>query len=90
MKTILISTVAAAGLALSISSAFATSNSPQGRVVNGYDDPSYNSEYAPAPEGRFLSGRVYDDRTYERVPSRTYYRDPDTQPDGYIYQQDDN
>ena len=41
MKTILIPAIAAAGLALTMSSAFALSNSPQGRVVNGFDDP-YN------------------------------------------------
>lgn len=90
MKTILISTLAAAGLVLSVSSAFAVSNSPQGRVVNGGDDPMYSNEYTPTPEGRFLSGQVYDDRAYEGVPSRTYYDRPVMRRDGYMYEQGDD
>jgi hypothetical protein len=54
MKTILISTLAAAGLALSISSAFALSNSPEGQVIVGTEAPAAAShEQAPR---HFLSG----------------------------------
>ena len=95
MKTILISTLAAAAVALSASSAFAMSNSPQGRIVIGGDDPSYDGGYASTPEGRFLSGRVYygDDGYYDggygRMPAGTYYRGPVVRGDGYMYREDD-
>jgi hypothetical protein len=54
MKTIIVSSLAAAGLALSISSAFALGNSPQGAVITGGDAPAITShEQAPR---HFLSG----------------------------------
>jgi hypothetical protein len=54
MKTVLVSTLAAAGLALSISSAFAIGNSPEGRVVVDTSTPAASHEQA-APR-HFLSG----------------------------------
>jgi hypothetical protein len=54
MKTILVSSLAAAGLALSISSAFALSNSPEGAVITGTEAPVASHEQA-APR-HFLSG----------------------------------
>jgi hypothetical protein len=64
MKTVLISTLAAAGLALSVSSAFALSNSPQGQVIVGGDAPaitSYAHEQAPR---HFLSGNQQVDSDF--------------------------
>ena len=55
MKTILISSLAAAGLALSISSAFALGNSPQGQVIIGTEAPVAASHEQAAPR-HFLSG----------------------------------
>ena len=55
MKTVLVSTLAAAGLALSISSAFAFSNSPEGRVIIGTEAPVDASHEQAAPR-HFLSG----------------------------------
>ena len=55
MKTLLASTLAAAGLALSISSAFAASNSPEGRVIVGGEAPAITSQDHAAPR-HFLSG----------------------------------
>ena len=90
MKTILISTLATAGIILSASTAFALSNSPQGRTVHGFDDPAYQYGYMPAPQSRFLSGYVYDDGGYyQGVPARTYYRGPVIRHDDYWYQQDE-
>ena len=70
MKTILVSTLAAAGLALSISSAFAVSNSPQGAVIIGGEAPAvtgYGQAYGSseaAPHARFLSGEAGPDQTF--------------------------
>jgi hypothetical protein len=55
MKTILVSSLAAAGLALSISSAFALGNSPQGAVITGTQAPVAVSHEQAAPR-HFLSG----------------------------------
>jgi len=54
MKTIILSSLAAAGLALSISSAFAMSNSPEGQVVVG-GEAAITSQDRAAPR-HFLSG----------------------------------
>ena len=55
MKTILVSTLAAAGIALSLSSAFALSNSPEGRVVTNVEASAVTSHDNAAPR-HFLSG----------------------------------
>ena len=52
MKTIIVSSLAAAGLALSLSSAFAFSNSPDGRVVT---EAPVAASHESAPR-HFLSG----------------------------------
>lgn len=74
MKTFLVSTLAAAGLALSVSSAFAISNSPQGQVIVGGEAPAVTSYDAPeaAPHARFLSGHVDGQRAYENGPSQSF------------------
>jgi len=81
MKTFLVSTLAAAGLALSVSSAFAISNSPQGQVIVGgeapavtsYGDYGHRRTAAPAPHARFLSGQIGEQRAYEDdTPSQTF------------------
>jgi hypothetical protein len=57
MKTIIVSAIAAAGLALSISSAFALSNSPEGRVIVGGEAPAMAStSHEQAAPSHFLSG----------------------------------
>jgi hypothetical protein len=57
MKTIIVSAIAAAGLALSISSAFAFSNSPEGRVIVGGEAPAMTStSHEQAAPSHFLSG----------------------------------
>lgn len=60
MKTIIVSSLAAAGLALSISSAFAFSNSPEGQVVTGAPVAA-SHQSAPA---HFLSGTAQTDRDF--------------------------
>ena len=55
MKTVLVSTLAAAAVALSMSSAFALSNSPEGRVVVDTNAPAITSHEQAAPS-HFLSG----------------------------------
>jgi hypothetical protein len=76
MKTLVVSTLAAAGLALSVSSAFAISNSPQGQVIIGGQAPAVTSYAAPdaaAPQARFLSGHVYGQRASEDgTPSQSF------------------
>ena len=62
MKTIIVSSLAAAGLALSISSAFAFSNSPEGQVIAGGNVPAVTShQSAPA---HFLSGASQADSDF--------------------------
>ena len=62
MKTVLISTLARAGLALSISSAFALSNSPEGQVIVGGDAPAITSYFHEQSAPRhFLSGEHQSD-----------------------------
>jgi len=64
MKTVLASTLAAAAIALSMSSAFAASNSPQGAVVVGGDAPAITSDSAgheQAAPRHFLSGEQQAD-----------------------------
>jgi len=58
MKTLLASTLAAAGIALSISSAFAMSNSPEGRVIVGGEAPAITAtqSHEDAAPRHFLSG----------------------------------
>ena len=83
MKTILASTLAAAGIALSISSAFALSNSPQGQVIVGGGAPAVTAygeaapapayrEVAPAPGARFLSGQIGEQRAYDDGTSQDF------------------
>ena len=82
MKTILISTLAAAAVALSASSAFAMSNSPQGRVIVGGEAPpvasygevyDYQREAAPQARAHFLSGRIDESSAYESgTPSQDF------------------
>jgi hypothetical protein len=67
MKTFLVSTLAAAGLVLSVSSAFAISNSPQGQVIIGGEVPAV----ASATDARFLSGQLAEQRAYEDTPEQT-------------------
>ena len=63
MKTILVSTLAAAGLVLSLSSAFALSNSTQGQVVTGTEVQAVTSQENAAPR-HFLSGGQQDDSAF--------------------------
>ena len=68
MKTILVSTLAAAGIALSMSSAFAFSNSPQGQVIVGGEAPAITSQDQAAPR-HFLSGRIDTQGAYANEES---------------------
>jgi hypothetical protein len=74
MKTFLVSTLAAAGLVLSVSSAFAISNSPQGQVIVGGDAPPITSYFeghrSAAAQPRFLSGQIEAQRAYENTPDQ--------------------
>jgi hypothetical protein len=79
MKTLLVSALAAAGLALSVSSAFALSNSPQGQVIVGGDAPAITSYFEghgshgnAATQPRFLSGQIEAQRAYEDAPNQTF------------------
>jgi hypothetical protein len=69
MKTFLVSALATAGLVLSVSSAFAISNSPQGQVIIGGQLPAYSDHESPT-EARFLSGRIDAQRSYEDQPQQ--------------------
>jgi len=61
MKTILASTLAAAGIALSITSAFALSNSPEGQVIVGGEVPAITAQHhESAAPSHFLSGSQQD------------------------------
>jgi len=62
MKTIITSSLAAAALALTLSSAFAASNSPQGAVVTGAETSATSTEQA-APR-HFLSGAAQNDENF--------------------------
>lgn len=75
MKTIIISSLAAAGLALSISSAFAASNSPQGQVIGGGQAPAITSSDNAAPHAHFLSGASQTDRDFGLSSNATQGRD---------------
>ncbi len=76
MKTILVSTLAAAGLALSLSTAFAASNSPQGNVVtdtSAHSAPAhFLSGNAQVDENAGLSSNAIDGRTRQAVQQDRY------------------
>ena len=63
MKTVLVSTLAAAGLVLSLSSAFAFGNSPEGQVIVGGNAPAITSQ-DNASQGHFLSGAAQTDSDF--------------------------
>jgi hypothetical protein len=74
MKTIIISSLAAAGLALSISSAFALSNSPQGQVIVGTEAAVAVSHEQAAPR-HFLSGAAQTSSDFSLSTSAVQGRD---------------
>jgi len=74
MKTILVSSLAAAGLALSISSAFAIGNSPQGQVVVGGEAPAITSQDA-GHRAHFLSGTAQVDPDFGQSSNAIQGRD---------------
>ncbi|MDQ0394996.1 hypothetical protein [Labrys monachus] len=62
MKTVLLSSLTAAALALSISSAFALSNSPEGQVIVGGNAPAITAtSHDNAAPRHFLSGSQQTD-----------------------------
>ena len=62
MKTIIVSSLAAAAVALSMSSAFALSNSPEGRVV--VDTTSAITSHEQAAPRHYLSGTTESDSDF--------------------------
>jgi hypothetical protein len=76
MKTAIISAIAAAGLALSISSAFAFSNSPEGRViVNGEAAAVAGASQEQASPSHFLSGDEQSDSDFGQSSNAIQGRD---------------
>jgi hypothetical protein len=74
MKTVLVSTLAAAAVALSMSSAFALSNSPEGRVVVDTNAPAITSQEQAAPR-HFLSGDQQADPDFGQSSNAIQGRD---------------
>jgi hypothetical protein len=74
MKTIIVSSLAAAALALTMSSAFALSNSPDGAVVVDTHASAITSQEQAAPR-HFLSGAAQSDADFGQSSNAVQGRD---------------